>query len=472
MENDFVGNGGDFGGGGRMKRMPPLEDIQATKKKFTGRCRLFVGNMPADMKEQELKDLFAEFGQVSECYMSGKGFAFIRLDTRAHAEAAKETLDGKSIRARSLRVRFAVHGAALKVKELSPYVSNELLFQAFSYFGEVERAVHIVDEKGKPLGEGIVEFARKGGALEAMKRVSEGVFLLTSDPRPVTVEPLDARDDEDGLTERMTQKNNQYSRERELEPRFAQAGTFQAEYGQRWKDLYALEKTKRAELEQSFLEGRQRLEAEMDMAWADYQTRAYREDIRRRQENLDRMEAEQRERMEMIGSRGGAPPFNQAFAAGGGGGGGMGLMGLGGGGGPGGMGPLGGGGGEVKPFGAPPDMSGGMGGGGGFGGGGGGGGEFGAGLAQMGGGGGGMAPMGSMGMGGGGLAMGGGVNELVKMFKEEGLGHGDMGGGFGGGGGGFGDGGGQQGFGQPRRDEPLFPRSNNGGGPDYKRRRR
>ena len=50
-------------------------------------------------------------------------------DTRAHAEAAKESLDNKSVRGRTMRVRFAVHGASLRVKELSPYVSNELLFQ-------------------------------------------------------------------------------------------------------------------------------------------------------------------------------------------------------------------------------------------------------------------------------------------------------------------------------------------------------
>lgn len=67
------------GDGGRLKPMPALEEIEATKKKFTGRCRLFVGNLPNDMAEEELKKLFEEFGEVAECYMSGKGFAFIRL---------------------------------------------------------------------------------------------------------------------------------------------------------------------------------------------------------------------------------------------------------------------------------------------------------------------------------------------------------------------------------------------------------
>lgn len=49
------------------------------KKKFTGRCRLFIGNIPPDLKEAELKELFTPHGDISECFLSGKGFAFLRL---------------------------------------------------------------------------------------------------------------------------------------------------------------------------------------------------------------------------------------------------------------------------------------------------------------------------------------------------------------------------------------------------------
>lgn len=77
--------------------------------------------------EDDLRALFAKYGEVIECFVSSRGFGFVRMDTRAHAEAAKEALDNFIVKGRPLRVRFAVHGAALKVKELSPYVSNELL---------------------------------------------------------------------------------------------------------------------------------------------------------------------------------------------------------------------------------------------------------------------------------------------------------------------------------------------------------
>lgn len=88
-------------------------------------------------------------------------------------------MDGKTVKGRQLRVRFAVHGAALHVSELSSCVSNEMLYHTFSVFGDVERAVHIVDERGKPTGEGIVEFERKTSAQEALKNIEERVFVMT-----------------------------------------------------------------------------------------------------------------------------------------------------------------------------------------------------------------------------------------------------------------------------------------------------
>ena len=56
--------------------------------------------------------------------------------------------------------------------------SNELLEEAFATFGNVERAIVIVDDRGKSTGDGIVEFARKPSALNALKKITEGVFLL------------------------------------------------------------------------------------------------------------------------------------------------------------------------------------------------------------------------------------------------------------------------------------------------------
>ncbi|CAD5225925.1 unnamed protein product [Bursaphelenchus okinawaensis] len=278
--------------------------LEIPKKKFTGRCRLFVGNLPNEMKEDELKKMFVEFGEINECYCSGKGFAFLRLDTRAHAEAAKETLDGKTIKGRQLRVRFAVHGAALRVKELSACVSNEMLYHTFSVFGEVERAIHIVDERGKPTGEGIIEFERKSSAQEALKNIEDRVFIMSAQSHPLRAEMLEPKDDEDGLAERMIQRTPQTLKEREVAPHFADLKSFEFVYGQRWKDLYKHESERRAQLEEELVAKRRQLEADLEIEYEDYRAQMIREDLERQKRELERLEHLKRER-----SRGVPPPM-------------------------------------------------------------------------------------------------------------------------------------------------------------------
>ncbi|KRZ79986.1 Non-POU domain-containing octamer-binding protein, partial [Trichinella papuae] len=279
--------------------------LEIQRKKFSGRARLFIGNLPQDTTEEELRELFSKFGELSECFISRKGFAFVRMANRPSAEKAKEKLDGHVFKGRPLRVRFAANAAALRVKELSPLVSNELLFSAFSMFGDVERAVHIVDDRGRPTGEGIVEFERKPGAQEALKRVNSGVFLLTGNSRPIVVEPFEVKDDEDGLAERLMTKNASFQRERTAPPRFAPPGTFEFEYGNRWKALYEVEQLKRDELERQLKEARMQLENEMEMMREDYRAMVLREDLRRRQDELERLEAARRERIDLFRLRGG-----------------------------------------------------------------------------------------------------------------------------------------------------------------------
>ncbi|XP_029298988.1 splicing factor, proline- and glutamine-rich isoform X2 [Cottoperca gobio] len=265
--------------------------LKPGEKTYTQRCRLFIGNLPNDITEDDFKKLFAKYGEPSEVFINkSKGFGFIRLESRALAEIAKAELDDKPMRSRPLRVRFATHSAALSVKNLSPFVSNELLEEAFSQFGMVERSIVIVDDRGRATGKGIVEFASKPAARKALDRCSEGVFLLTTSPRPVVVEPLEQFDDEDGLPEKLAQKNPRYQAEREEPPRFARPGTFEYEYSKRWKSLDDMEKQQRQQVEKNMREARDKLESEMEDAFHEHQANLLRQDLLRRQEELRRME--------------------------------------------------------------------------------------------------------------------------------------------------------------------------------------
>ena len=86
-------------------------------------------------------------------YSIGKTFAFIKMTNRMQADQAKYGLSGKTIvgQNRPIRVKFAAQGTSIEVKNLSPLISNERLYDAFSRFGKIERAVVMVDERGKSL---------------------------------------------------------------------------------------------------------------------------------------------------------------------------------------------------------------------------------------------------------------------------------------------------------------------------------
>ena len=200
---------------GPTHELPPID---TSERQFSGRSRLYIGNIGPGVTEESLKTDLGKYGEVGEMfYNSEKHFAFLRMDYRENAEKAKREMDGKMVSGRPMKVRFAPHQGALKVKNLGPWVSNELLHRAFSCFGDLERAFVMVDDRGRSKGEGVVEYERKPSALDALRRCSEGAFFLTASLRPVIVELVEEADDEDGLMDKALPKRNQeFGMEREV----------------------------------------------------------------------------------------------------------------------------------------------------------------------------------------------------------------------------------------------------------------
>ena len=200
---------------GPTHELPPID---TSERQFSGRSRLYIGNIGPGVTEDSLKTDLGKYGEVGEMfYNSEKHFAFLRMDYRENAEKAKREMDGKMVSGRPMKVRFAPHQGALKVKNLGPWVSNELLHRAFSCFGDLERAFVMVDDRGRSKGEGVVEYERKPSAMDALRRCSEGAFFLTASLRPVIVELVEEADDEDGLMDKALPKRNQeFGMEREV----------------------------------------------------------------------------------------------------------------------------------------------------------------------------------------------------------------------------------------------------------------
>jgi len=76
--------------------------------------KLYVGNLSYNITENELRDLFAEYGQVSEVALvmdretnRPRGFAFITMVDAEGATAAIEALNGHDFLGRDLNVNEA-----------------------------------------------------------------------------------------------------------------------------------------------------------------------------------------------------------------------------------------------------------------------------------------------------------------------------------------------------------------------------
>lgn len=271
--------------------LPPLD---STEKKFSGRGRLYIGNIAAEVNEDEVNELFKRYGETNELFMNKeKNFGFIRLDFHVNAEKAKRELDGTMLKGRTLKIRFAPNGSSIKVKNLAPFVSNELLHYAFGVFGEIERCIVIVDDRGKPNGEGIVEYARKGSAALAIRKCTENCFFLTASLRPVIVEQYDAVDETDGHPDKnIPKKNPEYTKAREVGPRFANPNSFEHEYGMRWKQLHELFGQKEQALQKELEMEKEKLEAQMEYAKYEHETEILREQLRAREMDRERQKRE------------------------------------------------------------------------------------------------------------------------------------------------------------------------------------
>jgi RNA recognition motif-containing protein len=91
-----------------------LGRISQSKTKNIMNSKLYVGNLSFDATENDLHDLFAPHGTVTEANlmqdrMTGKprGFAFVTMSTKESADAAIQALNGKEWKGRALTVNEA-----------------------------------------------------------------------------------------------------------------------------------------------------------------------------------------------------------------------------------------------------------------------------------------------------------------------------------------------------------------------------
>jgi len=75
---------------------------------------MYVGNLPFDTTDQDLRTLFSEYGEVTDVQIptdrdSGRprGFAFVTMDSKSSMVNAIKALDGQDFQGRNLKVNEA-----------------------------------------------------------------------------------------------------------------------------------------------------------------------------------------------------------------------------------------------------------------------------------------------------------------------------------------------------------------------------
>lgn len=178
-----------------------LESLKRVEGASPNRCRICVKNLPPNIKQTEIVNLFKEYGPIKEFLIKeDQRMIIITLNSRANAERAVSYLNGAKYHNTILIVRsFRV--PTIKVYNLSKHVTNELLQLAFSIFGKIEECYVIVNQHGHCSGEGIVEYENKQSVHDAVKFCRDNCYFLTAFNMPVIVEKHDPMAHHDGQPE-------------------------------------------------------------------------------------------------------------------------------------------------------------------------------------------------------------------------------------------------------------------------------
>ena len=75
---------------------------------------IYVGNLPYNITEADLRETFARFGEVSSANLitdkfsgDSKGFGFVEMDNNSQADAAIKGLNDTDMKGRSMKVNQA-----------------------------------------------------------------------------------------------------------------------------------------------------------------------------------------------------------------------------------------------------------------------------------------------------------------------------------------------------------------------------
>ncbi|GJU24294.1 polyadenylate-binding protein 7 [Tanacetum coccineum] len=168
---------------GKMIRVSKANRDPDVRKSGIG--NVFVKNLNESMDNIQLKELFQNFGNILSCKVStfedgkSKGYGFVQFDTEESSNAAIENLNGTNVGGKQIYVAKFMKKSDrllsgpnakytnLYIKNLDLDMTEDLLKEKFSVFGNIVSLVIAREENGTSKGFGFVSFENPDDAKKA-----------------------------------------------------------------------------------------------------------------------------------------------------------------------------------------------------------------------------------------------------------------------------------------------------------------